>query len=327
MALSSDQITANNFNDFYGLIKPYLNGGAHAACTPIGTIIAVMGNSAPKNYLVCDGQVVTIASYPELANYFEEQFGTKNYFGGDGTTTFAVPDLRGEFLRGTGTNSHADCGDGANVGTHQKGTQIPHFRIYTDNDNYMYIQGITPYPNKGVFNDYAAADKTIITVLPDEHAWTNLKDTDSPNNHTNEWIGAHHYVVRPTNTSVLYCIAAKNIYVDPQFNYSTDEQVVGTWIDGKPLYQKTIETQSPSELNTMVNICSAPTNMDKLISLDGYLYLSNSVFPVNVYVNSTNMIACWIRDQKQSVGMRIGSDAFISVPVIVTLLYTKTTDV
>ncbi len=27
----------------------------------------------------------------------------------------------------------------------------------------------------------------------------------------------------------------------PAFNYSTEEQVVGTWIDGKPLYQKTVE--------------------------------------------------------------------------------------
>ena len=93
--------------------------------TPVGTIIAVMGNSAPAHYLACNGQVVNIATYPELANYFEEQFGSKNKFGGDGTTTFGIPDLRGEFLRGTGTNGHTNQGNGANVGEHQDATAFP----------------------------------------------------------------------------------------------------------------------------------------------------------------------------------------------------------
>ena len=36
-------------------------------------------------------------------------------------------------------------------------------------------------------------------------------------------------------------------------NYSTEERVVGTWIDGKPLYQKTITTQ--------INISSTTENI------------------------------------------------------------------
>lgn len=73
-----------------------------AGFTPVGTVISVMGKTAPANYLACDGSIVNIADYPILADYFMAQFGSKNYFGGDGTTTFAVPDLRGEFLRGSG---------------------------------------------------------------------------------------------------------------------------------------------------------------------------------------------------------------------------------
>ena len=38
---------------------------------------------------------------------------------GDGVTTFKVPNLLGEFLRGTGTNSYTNQGSGANVGVHQ----------------------------------------------------------------------------------------------------------------------------------------------------------------------------------------------------------------
>lgn len=81
-----------------------------------------MGTAAPDGYLVCDGTVYNISDYPLLANHFETQFQTKNHFGGDGITTFAVPDLRGEFLRGTGTNSHTNQGSGLNVGMHQDGT-------------------------------------------------------------------------------------------------------------------------------------------------------------------------------------------------------------
>ena len=69
---------------------------------PVGNIISFMGTIAPSGYLICDGAEVNIADYPNLANHFETQFGSKNYFGGNGTTTFAVPDLRNEFLRGHG---------------------------------------------------------------------------------------------------------------------------------------------------------------------------------------------------------------------------------
>ena len=38
--------------------------------------------------------------------------------------SFGIPDLRGEFLRGTGTNSHVNGGNGAGVGEHQDATAI-----------------------------------------------------------------------------------------------------------------------------------------------------------------------------------------------------------
>ena len=55
----------------------------------------MMGSTAPTHYLKCDGTVYNISAYPVLAKYFETQFGSKNYFGGNGTTTFAVPNVTG----------------------------------------------------------------------------------------------------------------------------------------------------------------------------------------------------------------------------------------
>ncbi|WP_459482561.1 phage tail protein [Clostridium saccharoperbutylacetonicum] len=62
--------------------------------TPVGHIMSIMGLKASPHYLACDGSVYNIVDYQKLANYFLTEFGSINYFGGDGVTTFAVPDMR-----------------------------------------------------------------------------------------------------------------------------------------------------------------------------------------------------------------------------------------
>ena len=47
------------------------------------------GNFAPRGWALCDGQFLSISSYPALFSIL----GT--YYGGDGRSTFALPDLRG----------------------------------------------------------------------------------------------------------------------------------------------------------------------------------------------------------------------------------------
>lgn len=71
----------------------YVNTTQGIEDTPVGEIIRTLGDKTPKHYLACDGSVYNIADYPHLAQYFKDNFGSSNAFGGDGTTTFAVPDL------------------------------------------------------------------------------------------------------------------------------------------------------------------------------------------------------------------------------------------
>ncbi len=73
--------------------------------TPVGHIMSVMGINAPEHYLVCDGSIYNILDYQKLANYFLTEFGSISYFGGDGITTFAVPDMREVVPVGTGKNT------------------------------------------------------------------------------------------------------------------------------------------------------------------------------------------------------------------------------
>lgn len=55
----------------------------------IAQIILFGGNFVPKGWAFCDGQVLPINAYPALFGLL----GTT--YGGDGRTTFALPDLRG----------------------------------------------------------------------------------------------------------------------------------------------------------------------------------------------------------------------------------------
>lgn len=55
----------------------------------IGQILMFAGNFAPRNWALCDGQLLAIAQNQALFSIL----GTT--YGGDGRTTFALPDLRG----------------------------------------------------------------------------------------------------------------------------------------------------------------------------------------------------------------------------------------
>ncbi|MFD0860866.1 phage tail protein [Sungkyunkwania multivorans] len=66
----------------------------------LGEIIMFGGNFAPRGWALCDGQLLPISQYSALFSIL----GTT--YGGDGRTTFALPDLRGR------TPIHAGTGPG-----------------------------------------------------------------------------------------------------------------------------------------------------------------------------------------------------------------------
>lgn len=58
---------------------------------PVGTLIEVLGEKDIPHYLLCDGTEYNIVDYRDLAEAIKKVYGSYNYFGGDGTNTFAVP--------------------------------------------------------------------------------------------------------------------------------------------------------------------------------------------------------------------------------------------
>ena len=217
-----------------------VGGGGYA---PVGTVIAFMGNTAPQDYLPCDGTVYFIADWPQLSGFFESEFGAANHFGGNGTTTFAVPDLRGEFLRGYGTNSHSGQGSGSGVGVHQDGT---------------------------VMNSRVKNSRDLEVTLPDYS--TAYSITVQSSQSTTE--SGFKFTSRPTNTSVMFCIKA----IASGTSFGTTEHYVGQWIDNKPLYQITI---IGTTINTMDGtILTGLTNIDYCELVD--FQVSNGTYRRNL---------------------------------------------
>jgi microcystin-dependent protein len=162
---------------------------------PTGTIINFFGDTAPDGYLSCDGTQYLKSDYPLLASHLAS-LTTANLYVGSDNDHFKVPDLRGEFLRGTGTNSHVNQGNGANVGVHQDGTEIPSYRNLRGGAN------LIQFRDGGSSVKDVAFDK--VDGIKQGTGYMNISASASGDNAGDTL--AYIQIPRPTNTSVLYCI-------------------------------------------------------------------------------------------------------------------------
>jgi microcystin-dependent protein len=77
----------------------------------VGEIRLFAGNFAPQGWAFCDGQLLSIATNEVLFDLI----GTT--YGGDGQTTFALPDLRGRVPVHLGSNNQSNYLPGQSGGT------------------------------------------------------------------------------------------------------------------------------------------------------------------------------------------------------------------
>ena len=98
------------------IISPFgIFPSQNAATTPYVGEIYMMGcNFAVNGFFLCDGQLLPISQYDVLFNLI----GTT--YGGDGVTTFALPDLRSRVPVAMGNNGTSNYIIGQSGGTEQK---------------------------------------------------------------------------------------------------------------------------------------------------------------------------------------------------------------
>jgi len=77
---------------------------------PIGMICAFPSENIPENFLPCEGQELSKKQYPQLFSLIGNTFGGTS-------TTFSLPDLQGQFIRGLDREGNIDIDEEGNIRT------------------------------------------------------------------------------------------------------------------------------------------------------------------------------------------------------------------
>jgi len=88
--------------------------GEIANGVPAGSIFTFASTTVPSGYLECNGAAVSRSTYATLFATISTTFGS-----GDGSSTFNLPDLRGQFVRGWANNATGTGDDGRSFASSQ----------------------------------------------------------------------------------------------------------------------------------------------------------------------------------------------------------------
>ena len=239
--------------------------------TPIGSIVPILGTTVPDGYLVCDGSSYNIEDYQELAAYFVDQFGSVNYFGGNGLTTFAIPNITGA------PSDVLSCIAVKNLYFANTGV--------TPSDSFVLRSQILTFNNENVaiVNAPNVTSATFFFVFYHDSSRSLAQDADiTVRSGSGELIFTAENAPSGSIVCDIMCTNFEHITGGgsggSSASYSTTEQAVGTWIDGSSVYQKTY---------AFINISLSSSWTDESLNIDwahiwiesGHMIVGTDTFP------------------------------------------------
>ena len=268
MALTNEQITAQNFKDFYGQIRPYLNGNV-----------------------------------PTFANTFSKS---------DLYSTDEV--LIGRWIDGKPLYQKViNCG-----ATPSRACTFPHG--ISNLETVVLLRGIGRINERWDFLPYPTPDSITYQVRLDILKSSNVRFSYGSGADLYQEVYVIIQYTKSTDSSMS---------ITDGNEYSTDEQVVGKWIDGKPVYQKTIDLGVLPNTDQKL-IPHGISNLKMVCSYNGAMYGtisgSYSSLPLpNVGTNNQYAydVAFNIRDNDLVIVTQADRTWLRG---IMTIRYTKTTD-
>lgn len=109
--------------------------------------------------------------------------------------------------------------------------------------------------------------------------------------------------------------------------YSTTETVIGTWINGKPLYRKVIDTLTGTGGNNTFNLTTVlDANIDRCYHLDAVIWSSTSTGLIPPYNTSSQDYFRAFVGGSNVLSISLGSVYTSTVQFRCVFYYTKTTD-
>lgn len=277
MALTNEQITAQNFKDFYNQILPYLNGN-----------VPTFANTFNKSDLYSTDEVLIGRWIDGKPLYQKIIIGT-------------LPNCTTEGTIVSKNDQH----------------NIPNVDlIFID---HAFVKDFSDWP----------ATSTLTRILPYTlNAGSQMKVS------IGRTIVQYANGAKTYNGSTVYSVARYTKLTDSSMSvtdgneYSTDEQVVGHWIDGKPLYQKTFEGRTPSAVNTAEDFCLFNNGniFENIIIVDGFSTDEKST-PTYTSIQGGNGTSSWnIWANPTAIRQKFGDSTRLNHKAWITIRYTKTTD-
>jgi len=168
-----------------------LDGKDGKIYAPPGAVISFAASSPPAGWIECNGASLSRTVYADLFAAIGTVFGA-----GNGSTTFNLPDLRGEFIRGFDNGRGVDSS--RNIGSFQKATHIRELI-----DRYAnYSAGtfaVGAWEIDGPRTSSVTGSKTNTTLNNNEYYVASASAQSGSGDNTG-------FAVRPRNIALLFCI-------------------------------------------------------------------------------------------------------------------------
>lgn len=178
-------------------LQTALDGKANASdlssAVPAGAVLAFARNTAPTGWLKANGAAVSRTTYAALFSAIGTTFGA-----GDGSATFNLPNLRGEFVRGWDDARGIDSGRA--FGSAQADAFESHTHTGSTNSTGAHTHQVPAPPTTGSVTGISSTSGS----------------ATAPGSVTTSSAGAHSHTVtinaaggtetRPRNVALLYCI-------------------------------------------------------------------------------------------------------------------------
>jgi len=135
----------------FGSLKSFAQGGGGAF---LGQILPVAFNYAPQGWAQCHGQLLPLNQNQALFSLLGTQYG------GNGQTTFALPDLRGRAIVGVGQGSGTlNIVQGEKAGYENNTLSVANLPAHSHTINANTGAGTTSVPTNNVMANSGALDK------------------------------------------------------------------------------------------------------------------------------------------------------------------------
>lgn len=219
MSLANDQITAQNFKDFYNGIRPYLNGQ-----------VPTFANAFNRSDLYSTDEKI-VGCWVDGKPLYQRTFVSNE--------PFTISDNTDNYNRVIADATNIELVSSEGFMVHSSGLRETLPALYTSTD------GLTYYSFIVKLSTIDGVPKICIRI--------SIKASTSSKSFSGYFVTVRY--TKTTDTAIK---------VGDGNDYSTDEQIIGTWIDGKPLYQKVVDCGKGPNATTK-NVPHEVSNMDTCV--------------------------------------------------------------